>query len=83
MMTEKTAENRQFPDREANRQAAVKAISMLGGFTQTAKLFEISREAVHQWALRGVPPSRVWSLSKLEDHEMTPEQIRPDIFSDG
>ena len=81
-MNQKTAEKRQIPVREGNRQAAVKAISMLGGFIQTAKLFEISREAVHQWALRGVPASRVRSLSRLVDHEMTPEEIRPDIFSD-
>ena len=64
------------------REAAQRAIQLLGGYAETARRFQISRAAVHQWAARGIPANRVRMMAKLVDHQVTPEQIRPDVFAD-
>ena len=81
-MSQESTENRQFSPREKAIESAGQAITILGGQAETARKFQITRAAVHQWASRGVPANRVRSLSALVNHQMTPEQIRPDIFGD-
>jgi len=62
--------------------ATKKAINLAGGQAEVARKMNISRAAVHQWASRGVPATRVRSLAALVDHKVSPAQIRPDIFGD-
>ena len=64
------------------QEAAQMAIKLLGGYAETARKFQISRAAVHQWATRGIPANRVRMMARLVDHRVTPEQIRPDVFAD-
>ena len=64
------------------REATQTAIRLLGGYAETARRFKISRAAVHQWAARRVPANRVRMMARLVDHQVTPEQIRPDVFAD-
>ena len=65
---------------------AKKAIKLAGGYSAVARKMGISRAAVHQWASRGVPATRVRSLSALVAQaaanavQVSPEEIRPDIF---
>ena len=64
------------------REATQMAIKLLGGYAETARKFQISRAAVHQWSRLRVPANRVRMMARLVDHQVTPEQIRPDVFAD-
>ena len=64
------------------KEAAQRAIKLLGGYAETARKFQISRAAVHQWSKNRVPANRVRMMARLVDHQVTPEQIRPDVFED-
>jgi hypothetical protein len=55
-------------------------INECGGITGVAEHFGITRSAVQQWKIHGIPANRVLSLVALGDHKMSPSDIRPDIF---
>jgi DNA-binding transcriptional regulator YdaS (Cro superfamily) len=56
------------------------AIHRAGGVSATARALGVSRQAVNAWKKRGIPATRVRSLTELVAHTVTPEQLRPDIF---
>jgi len=59
-----------------------KAISLLGGYAATARLLGLTRSAIHQWGVRRCPAEQVLRLCGLVEYEITPEQLRPDVFAD-
>jgi DNA-binding transcriptional regulator YdaS (Cro superfamily) len=64
----------------AKRQTA-RAIAICGGQTSAAKAIGVQRQAVFQWIKNGrVPADKVLILCELVDHQVTPQQLRPDIF---
>ena len=58
------------------------AIHRAGGVSATARALGVSRQAVFAWKKRGIPATRVRSLTELVAHTVTPEQLRPDIFEE-
>jgi len=57
-----------------------KAIKKLGGHSQVARIFGVSRQAVFKWEAERVPAERVPILASLSG--VKPERLRPDIFTD-
>jgi len=57
------------------------AVDLMGGVIATARFFNISRGAVYQWFIRGIPAERVLSLVEAVDHQVSAKDLRPDIFS--
>jgi DNA-binding transcriptional regulator YdaS (Cro superfamily) len=55
-------------------------VEKCGGIKAIASLFNISSSAVSQWKSNGIPASRVRSLVVLADHQVSPQQLRPDVF---
>ena len=69
-----------FSNQRDGQEAVQKAIQLLGGYAETARRFQISRAAVHQWSHRGVPANRAHILANLVGQQVTPEELRPDVF---
>jgi len=71
---------------KAESTVARKAINLAGGQAEVARKMGVTRSAVNQWAFKGVPATRVRSLSALVNQasanavQVSPEEIRPDIF---
>lgn len=55
------------------------AISIVGGNSALARILGITREAVSQWDR--CPAERVQAVAAATDNRITPEQLRPDIFT--
>lgn len=55
-------------------------VEKCGGIKAIASLFNISSSAVVQWKHNGIPANRVRSLVVLADHQVSPQQLRPDVF---
>lgn len=45
-----------------------------------ARSLGVTQGAVSQWLIRGVPPERVLSLCQESGWQMTPHELRPDIY---
>jgi DNA invertase Pin-like site-specific DNA recombinase len=43
-----------------------KIIESMGGVSAVAKLFNISRQAVHLWISNGIPDARLFSIKLLK-----------------
>jgi len=60
-----------------------KARRLLGGNAGIARAIgDISGEAVRKWALAGVPAERVLAICRATQGEVTPHELRPDIYPD-
>ena len=57
-----------------------KAIKKLGGHSQVARIFGVTRQAVFKWERERVPAERVPRLASLSG--IKPDRIRPDIFAE-
>ena len=63
------------------KEATRLAIALGGGQASVAKALKIQRQAVWKWDQKGrVPADKVLSLCDLVSHQVTPEQLRPDVF---
>jgi DNA-binding transcriptional regulator YdaS (Cro superfamily) len=58
--------------------ALERAIKLAGGHRAVAKLFGIKPPAVYQW--RRCPPHHVIGLARATDWQVTPHQLRPDLY---
>ena len=57
------------------------AIALAGGQASVAKALKIRRQAIWKWDQKGrVPADKVLSLCDLVSHQVTPQQLRPDVF---
>ncbi len=57
------------------------AIALGGGQASVAKALKIKRQAVWKWDRQGrVPADKVLILCSLVAHQVTPQQLRPDVF---
>ena len=65
---------------EAARAAADAAVQAAGGGAKLARGVGVTRWAVHQWRLFGIPASRVAAVSRLTGLPI--HQLRPDLFDD-
>lgn len=62
-------------------QATSWAISLAGGQASVAKALKIKRQAVWKWEKKGrVPADKVLILCDLVSQQVTPQQLRPDVF---
>lgn len=60
---------------------ANKAIHLAGGPSSVARHFGIKPWAVSKWERAGkIPAERIPDLVKLIRYEVTPHQLRPDVF---
>lgn len=60
-----------------------KAIESLGGQVATSKKVGISQAAIWKWlntAKEGVSPEYAIALSQATDWQVTPHQLRPDLY---
>lgn len=55
-------------------------ISHLGGVSQTAAVVGVAQPVVSHWRRRGLPADRVLSVSRATGWQVTPHQLRPDIY---
>ena len=63
------------------RQATSLAIALAGGQSVVASQLKIRRQAVWKWEQKGrVPANKVLILCDLVAHQVTPQQLRPDVF---
>ncbi len=57
------------------------AIALGGGQASVAKALKIKRQAVWKWEKKGrVPADKVLILCDLVSQQVTPQQLRPDVF---
>ena len=58
-----------------------KIIHANGGLSALARKIGVSRQVVYNWSLKGVPANKVLILCELADHQVSPQDLRPDVFS--
>lgn len=49
-------------------------------FTEAAAALGVSREAVRKWVRDGVPAERVRLICETTGWQVTPHQLRPDLY---
>lgn len=61
-----------------------KAVQAAGGPSAMAKALEVSRQFVTQMekGVRPVPPNRCLAIARASGGEVTPQQLRPDVFGE-
>ncbi len=59
-----------------------KAIKKFGGVKKLAKELDVTHQAILKWKRRGVPAKRVLRLVQLMDGEISPHDLRDDIYPD-
>lgn len=58
-----------------------KSVQILGGQSALARLIGVSQPAVHKWRKTGiVPVRRAISIARATGWEITPHDLRPDVF---
>jgi DNA-binding transcriptional regulator YdaS (Cro superfamily) len=62
--------------------ALLKIVKRVGSITELAEILGVSRPHVGNWVYgrRKIPPRLVKKLVSLSGGEVTPEDLRPDIF---
>lgn len=69
------------------RSGLEQAILILGGQSELAERLEVGQSAVAHWLQAGrVPADRVIAVSRATEYQVTPNELRPDIypnFTDG
>ena len=58
------------------------AIDIAGGVAPLAKILDMSIQRVNNWRYRGVPVEAVIDICLKLDNQVTPFQLRPDIYPD-
>lgn len=61
------------------KDAILKAIKIAGAKSIADACNDISVQAVHKWAIKGVPAERCPTIERLTGGEVTCEQLRPDV----
>lgn len=61
---------------EMNRELIKRA----GGPSAVGKLFGITGQAVSGWCINGIPADRVIPISDSTNWQVTPHELRPDIY---
>ena len=56
-------------------------INLLGGISETSRQLGVTRQAVFAWKNNGIPANKVLRICDLVNHQVSPEQLRPDIFT--
>jgi len=56
-----------------------RAIELAGGRQALADALGITPQAITQWPR--IPAERLGDVSRATKHQMTPQQLRPDIFA--
>ena len=62
------------------KDAVSAAVTILGGCKATANAMNVTRQTVWNWTKRGIPAPRVKILASLVDHQVSAEDMRPDVF---
>jgi len=59
-----------------------KSIGLSGGVTRLSKSVGVSAPTVSQWAsgARPVPPGKAVSIARATNWQVTPHDLRPDIY---
>lgn len=57
-----------------------KAIRLSGGVTALARLVGVKHGHVHYWRNERVPAERVRDICEAVDHQVTPAELRPDLY---
>lgn len=55
-----------------------KAVTIVGGKIALAKILGLDRTAIYSWS--DCPPERVIQVSEATDWEVTPHELRPDLY---
>ncbi len=64
------------------RDGLARLIKKAGGQAELAIVLNVSRQAVHDWIVRGlIPLSRVEEICELFPKTFAPKDLRPDIFN--
>lgn len=63
--------------------AITQALEKVGGQCAMARAIGVTQGAVWQWVVRGsVPADRVLAIYRATSGQVTPHQLRPDIYPD-
>jgi len=65
----------------SKNEATDHVITLLGGISEISRKFNISRQAVFQWKFNGIPHSKVKTICKLVDHQVSPHDLCPEKFT--
>ena len=57
-----------------------RSIAILGGVSATADKLGVTSQVVNNWRTRGIPAQYVTTLVDLVDHQVSANELRPDVF---
>lgn len=59
-----------------------RAARIIGSYAAIGSLFDppVSAQGVAKWAAAGVPPERVIRVAEGTKYEVTPHDLRPDVY---
>lgn len=59
-----------------------RAAKLIGSYAAVGLIFDppVSPQGVSKWAEAGVPGERVLKMAEATDYEVTPHELRPDLY---